>query len=91
MLWRRACCCGGVLTPSCVHRLSSSPITPPTSQLQGFAAHGIPLDSLSVDMDWHHTYPHGLQNPHGVQIEGGCIRATYDDSGRWGREFASAA
>jgi hypothetical protein len=37
---------------------------------EGFNAHGLPLDGLSVDMDWHLTYPHGLPNPHGVTVEG---------------------
>ena len=36
----------------------------------GFGAHGLPVDLLSVDMDWHFTYPHGLPNPYDVQIEG---------------------
>lgn len=36
----------------------------------GFAAHGIPLDGLSVDMDWHPSYPHGLPNPFNIQVEG---------------------
>jgi alpha-glucosidase (family GH31 glycosyl hydrolase) len=36
----------------------------------GFGAHGLPVDLLSVDMDWHFTYPHGLPNSYDVQIEG---------------------
>ena len=36
----------------------------------GFAAHGVPLDQLSIDMDWHPSYPRGLPNKHGVQVEG---------------------
>jgi hypothetical protein len=36
----------------------------------GFAAHGVPLDQLSIDMDWHPSYPRGLQNKFGTQVEG---------------------
>jgi Glycosyl hydrolases family 31 len=37
---------------------------------EGFAAHGIPLDTLVVDMDWHPSYPRGLKNPYGVEVQG---------------------
>jgi len=36
----------------------------------GFLSHGVPLDQLSVDMDWHPSYPRGLPNAHNVQVEG---------------------
>ena len=36
----------------------------------GFTSHGVPLDQLSIDMDWHPAYPRGLDNPYNVNIEG---------------------
>eukprot|EP00457_Paulinella_chromatophora_P000640 gb/GEZN01000640.1/.p1 GENE.gb/GEZN01000640.1/~~gb/GEZN01000640.1/.p1 ORF type:complete len:1179 (+),score=170.50 gb/GEZN01000640.1/:33-3539(+) len=36
----------------------------------GFASHGFPIDQLSVDMDWHPSYPRGLNNKFGINVEG---------------------
>lgn len=45
----------------------------------GFASHGVPLDLVSIDMDFHPTFPHGgIRSPSGDHVEGWTGYSIYD-------------